>query len=80
MYVDRDMKTEEYADKVQEYTQPMISKVGERFHDIQSRVGESARNIGYSADDYVHHHPWQTVAVVGLVACLLGFLFGNRRD
>ena len=73
------MKTEEYADKMQEYARPMISKMGERMHDIQNRVGESARNISSSADEYVHHHPWQTVAVVGLVACLLGFLFGNRR-
>ena len=80
MYDGPDMKTEEYTDKVQEYVQPAISRMGERFHEIQNRVGERARDLGSSADDYVHHHPWQTVAVVGLVACLLGFLFGSRRD
>jgi ElaB/YqjD/DUF883 family membrane-anchored ribosome-binding protein len=74
------MKTAEYTEKIQEYARPMVSKMGERLHDLQTRVGESARDLGYSADDYVHHHPWQTVAIVGLVACLIGFLFGNRRD
>lgn len=71
--------TEQYVDQVQEYARPMVSKMGERLQDIQHRVGEGARNLGNSADEYVHHHPWQTVAIVGLVACLLGFLFGNRR-
>ena len=80
MYVKDDMKTEEYTDKVQEYAQPVISRMGERFHEIQHRVGERARDLGSTADENVHHHPWQTVAVVGLVACLLGFLFGSRRD
>ena len=74
------MKTEEFSDKIQDYAQPAMSRMGERIHDIQSRVGESARNISSSADEYVHHHPWQTVAVVGLVACLLGFLFGSRKE
>ena len=74
------MKTEEYRNKIVEYARPVVSRMGERFHDIQGRVGERAKVLGTSADDYVHDHPWQTVAIVGLVACLLGFLFGHRRD
>jgi ElaB/YqjD/DUF883 family membrane-anchored ribosome-binding protein len=75
MYSTADMKTQDYTDKLQEYARPVMSKMGE----LQTRVGESARNFGSTADEYVHDHPWQTVAIVGLVACLLGFLFGNRR-
>lgn len=73
------MKTEDYTQKIEEYGKPMVSRMSERFQDIQHRVGDSAKNFGHNADEYVHQHPWQTVAIVGLVACLLGYLFGNRR-
>jgi len=74
------MKTEEYANKMEEYARPAMSRMGEKLQDIQDRVGERAKILSNQADEYVHDHPWQTVAIVGLVACLLGFLFGNRRD
>ena len=73
------MKTDQYLEKIEECARPMISRMGERMHDIQHRVGEHARDFGQTADEYVHDHPWQTVAIIGLTACLLGFLLGNRR-
>ncbi len=74
------MKTEAYTEKMEDYARPMVSKMGERVQDIQQRVGETARNLTHQADDYVHHHPWQTLAIVGIVACLVGFLAGRSRD
>jgi ElaB/YqjD/DUF883 family membrane-anchored ribosome-binding protein len=74
------MKTEQYTEKMQEYTKPLMSKVSDRFSDVQERVGETARNLGQTTDEYVHSHPWQTVAIVAIVACLIGFLSGRGRD
>jgi ElaB/YqjD/DUF883 family membrane-anchored ribosome-binding protein len=52
--------------------------VPNRLRDMQQRVTETAKNVSNVTDEYVHDHPWQTVAVAALIGCVLGFLIGNR--
>ena len=67
------MKTENLAATVK-------SQLNDRFHAVQQRVGETARDLSQSTDEYVHENPWRTIAIVAAAALILGFLFGSRRD
>lgn len=48
---------------------------------VRERAGAVRERAGVAisgADDYVHENPWQTLAVVGGVALILGALFASR--
>lgn len=49
-----------------------------RLKDFQNIVGEKAKNMSAVTDEYVHDHPWQTVALAAIVGCILGFLLRSR--
>jgi ElaB/YqjD/DUF883 family membrane-anchored ribosome-binding protein len=52
--------------------------VPNRLRDMQQRVTETAKNVSNVTDEYVHDHPWQTVAVAAIIGCVIGFLVGHR--
>jgi ElaB/YqjD/DUF883 family membrane-anchored ribosome-binding protein len=54
------------------------SEVPSRLREVQNRVTETAKNVSNVTDEYVHDHPWQTVAIAAAVGCIIGFLIGNR--
>jgi len=54
------------------------SEVPNRLRDVQHRLAETAKNVTHVTDEYVHDHPWQTVAVAALIGCVIGFLVANR--
>jgi ElaB/YqjD/DUF883 family membrane-anchored ribosome-binding protein len=45
---------------------------------LQASATEKARAAGHAADDYVHEHPWQSVAIGAGVGLLVGLLIGRR--
>ena len=49
-----------------------------RIRDVQNRLTETAKNVSGVTDDYVHDHPWQTVAIAAAIGCVIGFLLGHR--
>jgi len=68
------MKTENSPDKLR-------SQISDRFQAMQERVGETARDVSRSTDEYVHDNPWKSIAIVAVAALLLGLIFGgSRRD
>lgn len=46
--------------------------------DLQASATEKAKAAGQAADDYVHDHPWQSVAIGAGVGLLVGLLLGRR--
>ena len=57
-----------------ERAQSGVRELRSRLSDLEEQLGEKAHEV----DDYVHENPWQTVAVVGGVALLIGLLMGRR--
>jgi ElaB/YqjD/DUF883 family membrane-anchored ribosome-binding protein len=51
--------------------------VPNRLRDMQQRVTDTAKNVSNVTDEYVHDHPWQTVAIAAIIGCVLGFLIGK---
>ena len=54
------------------------SEVPGRIRDVQNRITETAKNVSNVTDEYVHDHPWQTLAIAAVLGCVIGFLIGNR--
>jgi ElaB/YqjD/DUF883 family membrane-anchored ribosome-binding protein len=52
--------------------------VPNRLRDMQQRVSETAKNVSNVTDEYVHDHPWQTLAIAAAIGCVIGFLVGQR--
>jgi ElaB/YqjD/DUF883 family membrane-anchored ribosome-binding protein len=46
--------------------------------DLQHTATEKAKAAGHVADDYVHEHPWKSVAVGAGVGLVVGLLIGRR--
>jgi ElaB/YqjD/DUF883 family membrane-anchored ribosome-binding protein len=54
------------------------SEIPSRVRDVQHRISETAKNVSNVTDEYVHDHPWQTVAIAAIIGCVIGFLVANR--
>jgi ElaB/YqjD/DUF883 family membrane-anchored ribosome-binding protein len=49
-----------------------------RLNDTRDAVRERAAGAISDADQYIHENPWQTIAIVGGVALIVGALFASR--
>ncbi len=49
-----------------------------RLVDLQHTATEKAKAAGHAADDYVHEHPWKSVAIGAGVGLIVGLLIGRR--
>ena len=58
--------------------QDRLSQAKERLLTLQSSVSDNAKAAGHAADDYVHDHPWQSVAIGAGVGVVIGLLIGRR--
>jgi ElaB/YqjD/DUF883 family membrane-anchored ribosome-binding protein len=59
---------------ISERAQAGVREMRARLNELEEQLGERAHQV----DDYVRENPWQTVAVVGGVALLLGLILGRR--
>jgi ElaB/YqjD/DUF883 family membrane-anchored ribosome-binding protein len=39
---------------------------------------ELSRHAGQAADEYMHHHPWQSIGVVAAMGLLIGIVLARR--
>jgi ElaB/YqjD/DUF883 family membrane-anchored ribosome-binding protein len=46
--------------------------------ELQGTAAETARATVHAADDYVHEHPWRSVAIGAGVGLIVGLLIGRR--
>ena len=53
---------------------PTLRGPEERLSGLEEQLGARAREVDY----YVRENPWQTVAIAGGVALLLGLIMGRR--
>jgi ElaB/YqjD/DUF883 family membrane-anchored ribosome-binding protein len=58
--------------------QERLSKAKDGLLDLQGSASETARAASRAADDYVHDHPWRSIAISGGVGLLIGLLIGRR--
>lgn len=63
-----------------EYSPARIrSQLSDGFQAMQERVGETARDVSRSTDEYVHENPWKSIAIAAAAALLLGLIIGGSR-
>lgn len=73
------------ADEVGESAVGLRDRLGERLRvaranlqDLQATATDRAKAAGRATDDYVHDHPWQSVAIGAAVGMVVGLLIGRR--
>lgn len=68
----------EVAVGLRQRLQERLSQAKDRLLTLQSAVTDNARAAGRAADDYVHDHPWQSVAIGAGVGVVIGLLISRR--
>jgi ElaB/YqjD/DUF883 family membrane-anchored ribosome-binding protein len=58
--------------------QERLSQSRQSLLDLQASATEKAKAAGHAADDYVHEHPWKSVAIGAGVGLVVGLLIGRR--
>lgn len=54
----------------------------ERLHQLEERALDRTRATARATDEYVHGHPWQSIAIASGLAAIVGVVVGlllNRR-
>ncbi len=51
----------------------------QRLTELEAQTRARARQAALAADAYVHHNPWQSIALAGGVGMMLGALLCSRR-
>jgi len=49
-----------------------------RLAEAETVVVEKAKQVGRATDDYVHEHPWRSVATAAGIGFIVGLLIGRR--
>lgn len=68
----------ETAVGLRERLQDRLNQARHRLLTLQATVADGAKAAGRAADDYVHDHPWRSVAVGAGIGVLLGLLITRR--
>lgn len=45
---------------------------------LQAAATDKARAVGHATDDYVHDHPWKSIAIAAGIGVIVGMLIGRR--
>ena len=45
---------------------------------VQAQTLERAKQAAHEVDDYVHGHPWQAIALAGVLSAVIGVLIARR--
>lgn len=49
-----------------------------RLQELEGDTLDRAKNAARVTDDYVHDHPWLSIAIAGVMGLLLGMLLSRR--
>jgi ElaB/YqjD/DUF883 family membrane-anchored ribosome-binding protein len=67
-----------------EELKPYLNDAKETLHaqtaEAVDRGLKAAKKSGDEIDEIVHQQPWLAVGIVGVIALVIGFLIGNRRQ
>lgn len=71
-------QTGEKISAVRARAEDNLREVRRKLSEMEDDLVERAKTAAKATDDLVHERPWQSIAVVGGVAFLLGLLAGRR--
>jgi len=64
--------------KIEQITKPVKEGFSEAYENIQDEVGDRARHVVRTTDEWMHDNPWKLIAIVAVTSLVLGVLLGNR--
>lgn len=55
-----------------------MAQAKESLVSLQAVATDKAKAAGHAADEYVHEHPWKSVAIGAGIGVIVGMLIGRR--
>lgn len=55
-----------------------MAQAKESLVSLQAMATDKAKAAGHAADEYVHEHPWKSVAIGAGIGVIVGMLIGRR--
>ena len=65
-------------DAVKNKVQAQYDVARQKFGEISTQVGDTARMAADTTDEYVHANPWQAIGIAAGVGALVGFVLARR--
>jgi ElaB/YqjD/DUF883 family membrane-anchored ribosome-binding protein len=56
-----------------------LAEARERLAELEAMAVRQAKRAATATDEYVHVHPWQSIAIAGGAGLLLGLVIGSQR-
>lgn len=58
--------------------QASVAKARSELERVQAEAAMRTRQAATEVDDYVHSHPWQAIALAGVLSAVVGVLIARR--
>jgi ElaB/YqjD/DUF883 family membrane-anchored ribosome-binding protein len=58
--------------------QASVARARSELERVQAEAAQRTRQAVTEVDDYVHSHPWQAIALAGVVTTVIGVLIARR--
>lgn len=68
----------EAGELLNEFSAQKLQRARQVLAQAESAVGGRAKQVGATAGDYVHAHPWRALGVAAAAGVLLGVLLARR--
>ena len=70
--------TAEHVAAARSRAQASVAKARNELERVQAEAVERTRQTVTEVDDYVHTHPWQAIALAGVLSAVIGVLIARR--
>lgn len=57
----------------------LVNALNDHFHDQANFIADKSDEVRYHTENYIHSHPWRSVAIAGGVGLFLGLILGRLR-
>lgn len=68
----------EHVAAVRSRAQASVAKARSELERVQAEAAQRTRQAVTEVDDYVHTHPWQAIALAGVLSAVIGVLIARR--
>lgn len=58
--------------------QRSIAQARTELERVEVEALQRSRAVAHGFDDYIHHHPWQAIALAGVISTVIGVLVARR--
>jgi ElaB/YqjD/DUF883 family membrane-anchored ribosome-binding protein len=78
LFREASQSTGEKADELRAKGLTLLDGAMEKAHEVQAVALEKGKAAAHSADEFVHHKPWQAVGIAAGIGLVFGMLISRK--